>query len=118
MTLKTIMSFNKNKSINECLQLLIKKLHHLQHNLESTFRIDDFIHKKLINACQKISACSYVCFKFSDNLTKLINDLKSSIAIYQKTHFIKFSFSSSSFFSSIVVIIEIFHFEINQNREY
>jgi hypothetical protein len=28
--------------MNECLQLLIKELRHLQHDLESTLRIDDF----------------------------------------------------------------------------
>ncbi len=86
------MSFNEDKSMNECLQLLIKKLRHLQHDLESTLRIDEFIHNKLINACQKISACQYACFKFSDILTELINDLKSSITTYQKAHFIEFSF--------------------------
>jgi hypothetical protein len=31
--------------------------------------------------------------KSSDSLTELINDLKSSIIIYQKAHFIEFSFS-------------------------
>jgi hypothetical protein len=59
LTLKSIMSKTKNeeKSMNECLQLLIKKLRHLQHDLELILCIDDFIHNKLINACQKISAC-------------------------------------------------------------
>jgi succinate dehydrogenase/fumarate reductase-like Fe-S protein len=74
---------NEEKSMNKCLQLLIKELRHLQHDLESTLRIDDFIHNKLINACQKISACQYACFKSSEILTKLINDLKSSITTYQ-----------------------------------
>jgi hypothetical protein len=83
---------NEEKSMNECLQLLIKELRHLQHDLESTLCIDDFIYNKLINACQKISACQYACFKSSNNLTELINDLKSSIIIYQKAHFIDFSF--------------------------
>ncbi len=87
-----MMSFNENKSMNESLQLLIKKLRHLQHDLESTLWIDDFIYNKLINACQKISACQYACFKSSEILTELINDLKSSIIIYQKAHFIEFSF--------------------------
>jgi hypothetical protein len=83
---------NEEKLMNECLQLLIKELRHLQHDLESILRIDDFIHNKLVNACQKISACQYTCFKSNDNLTELINDLKSSIIIYQKAHFIEFSF--------------------------
>ncbi len=94
LTLKSVMNKTENeeKLMNECLQLLIKELRHLQHDLESILRIDDFIHNKLVNACQKISACQYTCFKSNDNLTELINDLKSSIIIYQKAHFIEFSF--------------------------
>jgi hypothetical protein len=112
-----MMSFNENKLMNECLQLLIKKLRHLQHDLESILRIDDFIHNKLINACQKISACQYACFKSSDSLTELINDLKSSIIIYQKTYFIEFSF----FIEFTVHFIDRryhrnFQLRINQNR--
>ncbi len=117
ITLKTMMSFNENKSMNECLQLLIKELRHLQHDLESILRIDDFIHNELVNACQKISACQYACFKSSDSLTELINDLKSSIIIYQKAHFIEFSF----FIEFIIHFIDRryhrnFQFRINQNR--
>jgi hypothetical protein len=112
------MSFNENKSMNECLQLLIKDLRHLQHDLEWTLRIDDFIHNKLINACQKISACQYACFKSSDTLTELINDLKSSIIIYQKAHFIEFSF----FIEFIFFIDRRYHrnfsLRISQNRAY
>jgi hypothetical protein len=104
--------------MNECLQLLIKELRHLQHDLESILRIDDFIHNKLVNACQKISACQYACFKSSEILTELINDLKSSIATYQKTHFIEFSF----FIEFIFFIDRRYHrnfsFRISQNREY
>jgi hypothetical protein len=106
-----MMSSNKSKSMNECLQLLIKELRYLQHDLESILRIDDFIHNKLINACQKISACQYACFKSSDSLTELINDLKSSIIIIRNL------ISSNSFFSSIVVIIEIFNLELENNIE-
>ncbi len=110
---------NEKKFMNECLQLLIKELRHLQHDLESTLRIDDFIHNKLINACQKISACQYACFKSSDNLTELINDLKSSIIIYQKAHFIEFSFLIE--FTTHFIDRRYhrnFSFRISQNREY
>ncbi len=109
---------NERKFMNECLQLLIKELRHLQHDLESTLRIDDFIHNKLVNACQKISACQYACFKSSDSLTKLINDLKSSIIIYQKAHFIEFSFLIE--FTTLFTDRRYhrnFQSRINQNRE-
>jgi hypothetical protein len=84
LTLKSVMNKteNEDKLMNECLQLLIKELRHLQHDLESILCINNFIHNKLIDACQKISACQYACFKSSDSLTELINDLKSSIIIY------------------------------------
>ena len=72
--------------MNECLQLLIKELRHLQHNLNEEFRTDKFIHNKLITACQDISACQYACFKSSDSLTDLINDLQSSITTFNKSH--------------------------------
>ncbi len=112
------MSFNENKSMNECLQLLIKELRHLQHGLGSTLRIDEFIHNKLVNACQKIPAYQYACFKPSDTLTELINDLKSSITTYQKAHFIEFSF----FIEFITLFTDRryhrnFQSRINQNRE-
>ncbi len=121
LTLKSVMkrTENEEKSMNECLQLLIKELRHLQHDLESILRIDDFIHNKLVNACQKISACRYTCFKSSETLTESINDLKSSIIIYQKAHFIEFSFSIEFIF----FIDRRYHrnFQLRtreQNREY
>jgi hypothetical protein len=113
------MSFNEEKSMNECLQLLIKELRHLQHDLGSTLRIDDFIHNKLVNACQKISACQYACFKSSEILTELINDLKSSITTYQKAHFIEFYFLIE--FTTHFIDRRYhrnFSFRTSQNREY
>ena len=70
----------------ECFQILIKKLRHLQHDLNEEFRIDKFIHNKLIIACQNVSACQYACFKSSNSLAGLINDLQSSIITFNKSH--------------------------------
>ncbi len=64
------MSVNEDKSMKECLQLLIKDLRHLQHDLDQTLRTNEFIHNKLINACQEISACQYACFKSSETLVE------------------------------------------------
>ena len=72
--------------MHKCFQLLIKKLRHLQHNLNEEFRIDKFIHNKLIIACQDVFACQYVCFKSSNSLIDLINDLQSSITTFNKSH--------------------------------
>ncbi len=80
-------SRNERKFTKECLQLLIKHFRHLQHELDSELRSKKFIHNKLINACQDVTACQYACFKSSDSLIDLINDLRSSIVTYQKANF-------------------------------
>jgi lipopolysaccharide biosynthesis protein len=82
LILKSMMTSNEDKSVEKCLQLLIKQLRHLQHDLNSKLRSEKFIHNKLINACQNVTACQYACFKLSDSLIDLINDLRSSIVIY------------------------------------
>jgi hypothetical protein len=118
LTLKSVMgkAENEEKSMNECLQLLIKELRHLQHGLGSVLRTDDFIHNKLVNACQEVPACQYACFKPSDSLAGLINDLKSSIATYQKAHFTESSFFTESTFFTDRRYHRTFQSRINQNR--
>ncbi len=86
------MSSNQSKSMKECLQLLIKNLRHLQHELDSALRTKQFILNKLITVCQDVRACQYVSFRPSDILAELINDLRSSIVTYQKAHFAETTF--------------------------
>ncbi len=81
------MSSNEGKFMKECLHLLIKNIRHLQHELDSELRSERFIHNKLINVCQNVSACQYACYKSSDSLSDLINDLRFSIVTYQKANF-------------------------------
>ena len=81
-----IISKHQDKFMHECLQFLIKELRHLQHDLNGKFRTDKFIHNKLIIAGQDVSACQYVCFKSSDSLIDLINDLQSLIITFNKSH--------------------------------
>ncbi len=110
-----MMTLNESKSVEECLQLLIKQLRHLQHDLNSELRSKKFIHNKLINACQNVFACQYVCFKFSDSLIDLINDLRSSIIIYQKANSIIETFET---FFIDRRYHKNFSSRINQNRRY
>jgi flagellar biosynthesis chaperone FliJ len=112
-----IKSENEDKSIEECLQLLIKNLRHLQHDLNSKLRSKKFIHNKLINACQDVFACQYACFKLSDSLVNLINDLRSSIIIYQKANSANFIETFETFFIDRRYH-KNFSFRINQNRRY
>jgi hypothetical protein len=110
-----IRSENESKSTEECLQLLIKDLRHLQHELNSKLRSEKIIHNKLINACQDVFVCQYVCFKLSDSLVDLINDLRSSIIIYQKANSIIGTFET---FFIDRRCHKNFSSRINQNRRY
>ena len=88
ISLRSVMATpeHQGKPMHECLQLLIKELRHLQHDLDGEFRTDKFIHNKLITACQDVPACQYACFKPSDTLADFINDLRSSITTFNKSH--------------------------------
>ena len=81
--LRTVIDKNPEKSTTECLQILIKDLRHLQHGLDIKLRTDDFLHNKLITACQEVEPCKYACYKPADTLAGLINDLRSSIVTYE-----------------------------------
>jgi hypothetical protein len=85
-TLRSVMDRNTGKPTRDCLQLLIKELRHLQHGLAQNLQTDDFLHNKLILACQNMPACQYACFKPADSLAGLINDLQASIATYESSH--------------------------------
>ena len=84
--LRTVMDKNTEKSTIECLQILIKDLRHLQHGLDIKLRTDDFLHNKLITACQEMEPCKYACYKPADTVAGLINDLRSSIATYEASN--------------------------------
>jgi hypothetical protein len=116
------MTSNESKSVEECLQLLIKQLRHLQHDLNSKLRSEKFIHNKLINACQNVIACQYACFKLSDSLVDLINDLRFSIVIYQKANSIIETFETffidKRYHKNFSSRIDNFSFRINQDRRF
>ena len=105
------MSENSEKSIKKCFRLLIRKFRHLQHELNAKLRNERFIHKKLILACQKMSACNYACCKPANNLTNLINDLRFSIITYIRSHCHEIEFYSVN---AIAIAIEIEFFFIDR----
>jgi hypothetical protein len=86
LTLKSIVQDNSNtdKSTIACLQLLIAKLTQLQHGLTPGLRTNEFLHQKLVMACQGVPACRYAVSEPPDKLGPLINKLQSSIAAYEK----------------------------------
>lgn len=79
--------------MKECLQLLVKKLQHLQHGLDSELCLEKFIYNRFINACQKVFTCQYTCFKPLDILAGFINNLRSSIVTSQKANPFKIFFT-------------------------
>src|SRR6266536_2095027 len=84
-TLWTIISKNPKKSTLKCLQLLINNLRHLQHSLENNLKTDDFLHNKIITACITHEACRYASCKPVKTITGLINELWTSINVYEAT---------------------------------
>ena len=49
--LKTVIIKSKGKPIEDCLQLLLNDLRHLQYSLNANLRNNDFLYNKLIVAC-------------------------------------------------------------------
>ena len=84
ITLKTVIIKNEGKSTGDCLQLLLNDLRHLQHGLDANLRNNDFLHNKLIVACQDVTACQAAYSNPPTTLTGLINSLRSLIVTYKK----------------------------------
>ena len=84
LTLKTVISRNQGKSTEDCLQLLIEELTHLQHGFDTEYKTEKHLLNKLISACQDVPACEYACCKPSETLSGFINDLQSSIRVHDK----------------------------------
>ncbi|KAI0994324.1 hypothetical protein K3495_g13858, partial [Podosphaera aphanis] len=71
ITLKTVMAANPEKSTSDCLMLLIQDLGKLQHGFREALQTVEYLHDKLVTACQGVPACRtnnvvrrcYVCQK-------------------------------------------------------
>jgi hypothetical protein len=83
-TLASIVQENTSKTLYQCLQLLITKLRNLQHGLTHGLRTTDFLHNKLVTACQGIPACRIAISDPPADFGHLINKLQSSIIAYEK----------------------------------
>ena len=88
---------NEKKILNDCFQLFIQNLKHLQHKLAMNFQNDDFFHDKLIIACRNVFVCRFACYKLSDIVVELINDIKSFILTFNKIHQIEIFFIDRRF---------------------
>ena len=83
-TLFLISTKNPDKTIYKNVQLLINKLRELQYGLAPALRNNEFLHSKIVTACQGSPACRYAVSEPPDDLGQLINKLRSSIISYKK----------------------------------
>ena len=72
---------NEDKSMKACLDIFIERLRELKHDLNTEFQTNKFFHDKILRSCRDVSACKYVCMKFSETIFELISDLRSFIII-------------------------------------
>ena len=91
---------NEKKSLNDCFQLFIQNLKHLQHELAMNFQNDDFFHNKFITACRDMLVCRFACYKPSDTVVGLINDIRSFILTFNKIHQTETFFTDRRFHGS------------------
>jgi hypothetical protein len=74
----------ENKPTYEVVQSMINALRELQYGLASTLQNDDFLHNKIITACQGVPACRIAVSDPPPGIGPLVNKLQSSITSYEK----------------------------------
>ncbi|TEY29375.1 hypothetical protein BOTCAL_0949g00010 [Botryotinia calthae] len=86
ITLRSTKKEHRNKPLSECLTIMIKQLRLLQHRLDPAMRQMSHLHNKLILACEDTEACNLACFDPKKDISGLINQLKQSINIWERSH--------------------------------
>jgi hypothetical protein len=84
ISLTSITAQNPANGTYQNVQMLINKLRVLQYGLATAFRTTDFLHNKIITACQGSPACRYAVSDPPADLGQLIHKLQSSITSYEK----------------------------------
>ena len=91
-------SKTKKKPLNDCFQLFIQNLKHLQHELAMNFQNDDFFHNKFITACRDVLVFRFAYYKLSNIVAELINDIWSLILTFNKVHQTETFFTDRRFY--------------------
>ncbi|KAI1003750.1 hypothetical protein K3495_g4457 [Podosphaera aphanis] len=84
ITLKTVIVTDPGKSISDCLLLLVQDLTKLQHGLREALQTVEYLHEKLVTACQGVPACRFAVSDPPSSLGAFVNKLQSSIIAYEK----------------------------------
>ena len=79
ISLDGVRNENPDKSILQCLQLLIDKLCTLQYAIDIEFRTPRMLANKLVTACQGVPACQIAISNPSEDVASLISKLQSSV---------------------------------------
>jgi hypothetical protein len=70
---------NKGKTTLDCVQLLFTEMKHLKLSLPEPLQVDQVFYTKLIQACQDLLVCGYTCYKLTNDILGLIEELQTFI---------------------------------------
>ncbi|RKF62773.1 putative glycosyl [Golovinomyces cichoracearum] len=80
LSLQVIVHDNPEKSLMECFEMLLDKLHKLQGGLSEKMRNDESARDRLQVACQMIPACSKACFAPNPTFEGLTAEIRNAIS--------------------------------------
>lgn len=83
-SLQIVINKNKEKSMVDCLDIMLARLRILQQGLFQGINTEDIVINKLTTACSGVKPLKYATRKPSPFLTGLINDLRSSAALHDR----------------------------------
>ncbi|KAI0995466.1 hypothetical protein K3495_g12711 [Podosphaera aphanis] len=84
INLKTVIVANPGKSISDYLLLLVQEVTKLQHGLREALQTVEYLHDKLVTACQGVPACRFAVSDPPSSLGASVNKLQPSIIAYEK----------------------------------
>lgn len=84
-TLPYIIERNPDKSISECLEILLTRLRFLYNKLRPESRNEVIYHSKLLSATRTVQACHQATGKPSHTVAGVIQDLRESVSVHEDT---------------------------------
>jgi hypothetical protein len=75
---------NQDKTLSQCLQILIDKLCKQQYAINPQLRTNEVMNNKLVIACQGVPACRYAISSPAQDFPSMISKLQSSIVAWEK----------------------------------
>lgn len=79
------MSSQPRKADQECLELLVRKLHDIQASLPAKYRTDLMMKNRFPNTVWDVDQCHLACHKPADTVEEVILDFLSSIFLLESS---------------------------------